>query len=136
MKRARIARGRSGGGAADARPEDMQLPVDITFRDMTPSNALEATIERWADRLARIEPRIQRCRVVIERPHRNRWTARLFHVRVELTIPGDTLVVGRDPARDDAHADPYVAVADAFRALRGQLLDTNELRRAPVELRA
>lgn len=114
----------------------MQLPVEITFRDMTPSLALQHTIERWADRLARMEPNIQRCDVVIERPHRKHKTGQLFHVRVEIAIAGSTIIVGRDPARDDAHTDPYVAVGDAFRAARRQLQNAIEIRRGQVKLHA
>ena len=114
----------------------MKLPVDITFRDMPPSLALEATIERWADRLARLEPRIVRCTVVVERPHRKHRSGQMFHVRVELAIPDGTIVVGRDPARDSAHADAFVAVGDAFRTVRRQLQDAIEIRRGDVKLHA
>jgi hypothetical protein len=114
----------------------MQLPVEITFRDMTPSLALEATIQRWADRLAWIEPNIQRCEVVIERPHRKRSSNQQFHVRIEVAIPGHSIIVGRDPARSEEHVDPYVAVGDAFRAARRQLQEAIEIRRGQVKLHA
>jgi hypothetical protein len=114
----------------------MTLPVDITFRDVPPSIALQATIERWADRLARLEPRISRCAVVVEQPHRKRWFGKLFHVRVELAMPDRVIAVGRDPAQGNAHADPYTAVGDAFRAARRQLHDAIEIRRGDVKFHA
>lgn len=114
----------------------MPLPVDITFRDMPASNALQASIERWADRLARLEPRISKCTVVVEQPHRKRWSGKQFHVRLEITMPDRVIVVGRDPAQDETHADPYVAVGDAFRAARRQLQDAIEIRRGDVKLHA
>ncbi len=114
----------------------MALPIDITFRDMTPSIALEATIERWVDRLARLEPRITRAAVVVERPHRKHRTGQLFHVRLEIAIPDQVIVVGRDPQLDEAHADAYTAVGDAFRAARRQLQDALEIRRGDVKIHA
>lgn len=114
----------------------MSVPIDITLRDMPSSFALEATIERWVDRLARMEPHILRCTVVVERPHRKHRSGQSFHVRIEIVIADHVIVVGRDPARDDAHVDPYVAVGDAFRAARRQLQDTIKVRRGDVKLHA
>ena len=111
----------------------MSLPIDITFRDMEPSPALEANIGEWCERLARLEPRISRFGVVIERPHRKHRTGQLFHVRLEIAIPDHVIVVGRDPARDEAHTDAYLAVGDAFRAARRQLQDAVEIRRGDVK---
>ncbi|MGE0401217.1 MAG: HPF/RaiA family ribosome-associated protein [Kofleriaceae bacterium] len=114
----------------------MLLPVDVTFRDMKPSLALEATIQDWADRLCRLEPRMTRAAVVISRPHRKQRSGQLFHVRLEISIPDRLIVVGRDPAYDDTHADPYAAVSDAFRTARRQLLEAVEIRRGDVKLHA
>lgn len=112
------------------------MPVEITFRNTSPSPALEAAIQRWVDRLVRIEPRMVRCAVVVERPHRKQRSGQPFHIRVEVAIPDGLIVVGRDPAHDDAHTDAYVAVADAFRAARRQLQDAIEIRRGDVKLHA
>ncbi|MFN0246966.1 MAG: HPF/RaiA family ribosome-associated protein [Kofleriaceae bacterium] len=114
----------------------MQTPVDITYRDMQPSIALDATIERWADRLGRLEPRISHCTVVVERPHRKHRTGQQFHVRLEIAIPDRVIVVGRDAGHDQGHEDPYVAVGDAFRAARRQLQEAIEIRRGDVKLHA
>jgi cold shock CspA family protein len=42
-------------------------------------------------------------------------------VRIDLTVPGQELVVSRDPAENQAHTDAYVAVRDAFDAAKRQL---------------
>jgi cold shock CspA family protein len=44
-------------------------------------------------------------------------------VRIELTVPGGRLVVARDHARNQAQADLYVAVRQAFREAKRQLQD-------------
>lgn len=111
-----------------------QFPVDIRFRGMTPSPAVEAAVERWADRLARAYERILHCVVVIEEPHRSQRHGQGFHVRVELAIPSGTIAVSRDPGRDPAHENVYGALNDAFRAARRQLKDRAQIRRGEVKL--
>jgi len=43
----------------------MQLPLQISFRDIPPSAAVEAKIRERADKLERYYDRINGCRVVI-----------------------------------------------------------------------
>ena len=88
--------------------------VEITFRGMDSSPALEQTIQRWCDRLVRVYHRIQRIGVTIEQPHRRHAHGNNFHITVEVVVPNRTLVASRDPAHDGAHEDAYVAIADAF----------------------
>lgn len=90
---------------------------------MDPSEALEAEVLRRCEWLARFYPRIMGCRVAIEAPHRHHKRGLLYRVRIDLTVPGAELVVGRDPPEHLAHADVYVAVRDAFRAARRALMD-------------
>jgi cold shock CspA family protein len=60
---------------------------------------------------------------VVERPHRQHHKGTLFHVRIDLRVPGRELVVNRDPTEHHAHEDVYVAIRDAFDAARRQLED-------------
>lgn len=101
----------------------MQLPVDITFKDLDKSEALEARIREWVDKLERVYDRIVRCEVLVETPHRHHRNGRQYHVRVRLTVPGGEIVVSHDPGPDGAHEDAYVALRDTFNAARRQLED-------------
>ena len=108
----------------------MQLPVDITFKEIPPSDAVTARIHEWVDKLERVYDRIVRCEVVVETPHRHHRTGRHYHVRARLTLPGGELVASHDPGPDGAHEDVYVALRDTFVALRRQLEDhVRKLRR-------
>jgi len=111
----------------------MHSPVDITFRGMTPSAAVEAAIGKWTARLERLHGHIQRCDVVVEEPHRHQRQGRQFHVRITLAVPGGELVVSQDPGRDEAHEDVYIAVRDAFQAARRQLEDHIRRQRGDVK---
>jgi len=99
----------------------MQLPLQITFRDMPPSEALETAIREKAGKLEQFYDHIMGCRVVVEAPHQHHRKGKLYRVRIDLTVPGAELVVNRSPADHHAHEDAYVAVRDAFDAARRQL---------------
>jgi hypothetical protein len=88
---------------------------------MPPSAALEASIKGCVEDLESICGRIVSCRVSVEAPHRHKQNGRLYKVDVDLGVPGAKLVTARSPDDDLSHADPYVAVRDAFRATRRQL---------------
>jgi hypothetical protein len=111
----------------------MRLPLQLTFRNLQPSGALERRVRSWATRLGHVHPEIMGCRVAIEAPHRHHRTGNLIHVRIDLTVPGAEIVVGRDPPLHHAHRDPYVALRDAFRAARRQLEDQVRVRRHQVK---
>jgi len=99
----------------------MQKPLQITFRDMAPSEALEARIRQRVDKLDAFEDRITGCRVVVERLSARRRNGNDIGVRVELTLPGRTVMV--DETRDE---DAYVAVRDAFDAAERMLTKSGE----------
>jgi ribosomal subunit interface protein len=112
----------------------MQIPLQITFRDMEPSAAVEAKIRDRAARLDHYCDRIVSCRVMVESPHGHHHQGRLFHVRIDLGVPDGELVVTREHHhRDQAHEDVYVAIRDAFDAMKRQLVDYTRVRRGAVK---
>ncbi|MFQ5464473.1 MAG: HPF/RaiA family ribosome-associated protein [Thermodesulfobacteriota bacterium] len=99
----------------------MQQPVQITFRNMKPSEALKTAVRNEAEILDTICDQIVHCRVVVEAHHKHHHKGNLYHVRVDLTVPGSELVVSREPGEHHAHEDVYVAVRDAFVAASREL---------------
>jgi ribosome-associated translation inhibitor RaiA len=99
----------------------MSFPIEVRFRDMESSPALEQFVRRWAGKLGRVHERIAHCDVVIERPHQRHRQGQHVHVRVTIGVPGPDIVVSHDQELDGAHEDAYVVVRDAFRAARRQL---------------
>lgn len=96
--------------------------LQITFRNVDASPTIEAKIRERARELEQFFDRIVSCRVVVEAPNRRRHGG-LFHIRVDLKVPGKEIVVKRDPPEHHAHEDVYVAVRDCFDAVRRQLED-------------
>ncbi len=114
----------------------MQLPLQITFRHMDPSPAVEARIRQRVEELERFFDRIVSCRVIVECRHPRRRQGNLFRVRVDLKVPGAAIVVGRDPAARHAREDAHVAVRDAFDAARRLLEDRVREGRGEVKTHA
>ena len=106
--------------------------LQVTFRNTDASPAVEAKIRERARELEQFFDRIVSCRVVIEAPNRRRH-GDLFHIRIDLKIPGKEIVVKRDPPEHHAHEDVYVAVRDCFDAVRRQLEDYVRRRRGDVK---
>jgi ribosomal subunit interface protein len=99
----------------------MQLPLQVTFRDMPRSEAVEIKVREKAEKLSKFYDRIMSCRVVVQAPHLHHHQGKLFSVRIDITVPNDELVVSRDHHDDHSHEDIYVALRDAFNAAERQL---------------
>lgn len=99
----------------------MQIPVQITFRGMDTSAAVEARILEKAAKLDTFHDRITSCRVVVEAPHKRHQKGKLYLVSIDVTVPGAELVVNTGKRFNRSHEDVYVAVRDAFNAMRRQL---------------
>lgn len=111
----------------------MQIPVQIVFRGMKPSPAVETNIRAHVDKLERFFDRIMSCRIVVEQGHRHGHKGNLFHVRIDLKVPNGELVASRDPAEHQAHQDVYVSIRDAFDAIQRQLEDFARRHRGNVK---
>lgn len=70
---------------------------------------------------------------MIESPHKHHRKGNLYHLRIDVTVPGDEIVVKRSPDEQHSHEDPYVAVRDAFDSARRQLEDYARKRRGKVK---
>lgn len=113
----------------------MQRPIQITFRGMDPSEAVEQRVREKAAALETYFDRLIGCHVVVESPHRHSQQGNLYHVTVELSVPGGPpIVVGREHHDKQAHEDVYVAIRDAFGAARRRLQDHARKLRADVKV--
>lgn len=98
----------------------MTTPVQVTFRNLPKSEAIEAYVHEKATKLGRFRDAMTLCRVVVELPHRHRSHGSAYQVRVDIRIPGGDIVVNRtheDPRRQDAYAAIDLAFDDAERKL-------------------
>lgn len=94
----------------------MQIPLQITIRDVEQSDALETHIREKAEKLDDFFNHIMSCRVVVEMPHKHHNQGKHFNVRIDIGVAGGEIVVNRDKAED-----VYVALRDAFDAAKRQV---------------
>jgi cold shock CspA family protein/ribosome-associated translation inhibitor RaiA len=92
------------------------IPLQLSFRNVGPSPAIESRVRREAAKLERFHGRIIRCRAVVSAPERHHRKGKLYVVRIQITIPGKDIWVNRSAGLDHAHEDVYVAIRDAFAA--------------------
>ena len=111
----------------------MRLPLQITFRHMAPSPALETRIRELAERLEKFSDQIALCHVVVEGPHGHMHQGERFVVTMDITVPGKEITVRRARPNDPSHEDAYVALRDVFRAARRRLQDYERRRRRDVK---
>ncbi len=106
----------------------MQTPLNIAFHDVPRSEALEQHIRDKLETLEHLYPRLTRCNVTIEKPHRHKHQGNTFNVRIDLHVPGDEIVVNRD-----AHEDAYVALREAFDVAKHLIMQRAEKVRGDVK---
>jgi ribosomal subunit interface protein len=106
----------------------MQVPLKLAFREMEPSDAIEARIRERVSRLERFYDRITSCDVVVDAPHRHHHQGRIYEIRIVIRIPGADIAINRAGPHDHAHEDVYVALRDAFDAAERKLEDAQRRR--------
>ncbi len=111
----------------------MQLPLQITFRGFPHSDAVEANIREKGSKLDQFYTHIMNCRVVVEARHHHHQQGNLYHVRIDLTVPGKELVVSRERHDEHAHEDVYVAIRDAFDDAKRLLEDYARRQRGDIK---
>ena len=111
----------------------MQVPLEINWRGIDNSPAVEEEVRKRVDKLAQFFDPILSCRVVVEKPQGQHHKGDLFHVSINLKVPDKEIVTNRSPAVDHSHEDIYVCIRDAFDAARRQLQDYARIRRGDVK---
>jgi ribosomal subunit interface protein len=111
----------------------MQLPLQITFRNLEHSDAIEANVREKAAKIERFAEHITSCRVIVEAPHKHHHKGVIYRVKIDITLPGKEIVVNHHSDEHHAHEDVYVAIRDAFDAATRQLEDYARQRRGKVK---
>jgi cold shock CspA family protein/ribosome-associated translation inhibitor RaiA len=116
-------RSRDGPRSPASLHREGTMNLQVTFRHLEPSPRLEQLIREQAEKLDSFYGHIMSCHVMVDAIHRLHPNATVFQVRIDLTVPGGELYVGRDAGDPRTHEDVYFAVREAFHAIRRQLQD-------------
>lgn len=129
----------------------MKLPLQFTCRNVVHSDELEQEVGKRVAELETFSADIIGCRVMLERPHLHHENGNQCHVRIELTIPGETIVVSHKPTLhgavrdsdevghskdtgiDTAHRRARLAIHEAFDKARRRLQDAIRRQRGDVK---
>lgn len=102
----------------------MKQPLQITFHGMDRSDAVEEAVRRKCEHLDRFASDLMACRVVVDLKQQHKHQGRPFGVAISVTLPGRELVVDRVE-----NEDVYVALRDAFDAMKRQVEESARQRR-------
>jgi cold shock CspA family protein len=104
---------------------------------MPAAPAIEAEIRDRVEKLDRMYNHLIGCRVSVEQLHRQHRTGNVYEVHIELRVPGEDVVVSREPHHvRERYSDPdaNVALRDAFKTAERQLMEFKRKQRGDVKL--
>jgi ribosomal subunit interface protein len=88
---------------------------------MERSDEIETAVREKAAKLEEFYDRITSCHVAVEAAHCRHHTGNLYRVRIHLAVPRRDLAVNWPSDEHHAAEDVFVAIRDAFDAMRRQL---------------
>ncbi|HXW71289.1 MAG TPA: HPF/RaiA family ribosome-associated protein [Methylocella sp.] len=113
----------------------MQVPLQISFENMEPSEEIRAEIEKHAKRLEKFNGRITSCKVAVIAPHTRHRNGDLFKIDIRIAVPQrKDIFVTKTHGDVSEHQHINVAIKDAFAAAQRQLEDVVRKTRGDVKL--
>ncbi|MBA2399274.1 MAG: ribosome-associated translation inhibitor RaiA [Bradyrhizobium sp.] len=110
------------GSQPDRWKEQNAIAPEITFEGSETSDAARAQISSEIQRLDTHHHRITGCRVKVIAPSHKHRHGTGFQVHIWLTVPPhENIVVNQSGSSDARHEHAYVAIRDAFAAVRRQV---------------
>ena len=100
----------------------MQVPVEITFKDIEKTPDLEDFINIRIAKLEKICSYMISCRVTVERPQKHPDTGNPYRVRIDIKVPPAHEIVAKHTAsQPDMHDPLSVIINKTFQAAERQL---------------
>lgn len=112
------------------------IPTNVSFRQMEVSDAVRDEIIGRFEEISKVYEGVLCCDAVVSLPHKHRSRGKIPHVLLKVKVPGNMLVVDREPEMDITHKDIYVVVADAFHSMKHKLEEHARIRHGEVKAHA
>ena len=109
----------------------MKQALEVRFLGLEPSPAVEAAAREKAAKLDQFRGDLMSCRVTIELAHKHKHQGQPYAVRIDVTVSDQELCIDRVQ-----NEDVYVALRDAFDAMKRQLEDSARRARGQEKLHA
>ena len=108
----------------------MQVPLELTIKGVTDSNAIEEIIHGRIEKLEKIYDNIISCRVAIEKTLKDQQSGNPYRIRLNLRIPKNReIIIKRAPGGNPDNGNLGAMVRDAFDTAQRQLKELNNKRR-------
>lgn len=105
----------------------MNTPLEITFKGLDRSEAIEAKIMEKTAKLEKVFDRMTHCRVVVAAPNKHHHKGKSYEIKIDIGIPDHApLILSHESAVGDAQEDLQIALRDAFDAAKRRLDDIAE----------
>jgi cold shock CspA family protein len=111
----------------------MQLPLQVSFRHMEHSEAIEGLVREKAARLDKFAGDIMSCRVVVEPLARHHKRGNPYEVRIDLTLRRKEIAITREAAEHGEFKHLEIALREAFDEARREIEDYVRRRRRDVK---
>jgi ribosome-associated translation inhibitor RaiA len=104
----------------------MQVPLEISYREVEKTEALESLVMENVNELENFYNNIISCRIAIEKPNSTVSSGNPYRVRIAVRVPpGHELIVTKDQGDSDPEMPLGAVIRDAFSAVERQLKDLN-----------
>jgi len=118
----------------------MDIPLELSFHNMDPSDSLKAAVREHVGRLEQYHDHIIGCRVVIELPHKSqKASGNPPDVHIVLRVPGKEIVVSKElnhAGHKKSATDAYAVLDNAFAVAASRLKDYRRLTRGDVKYKS
>lgn len=102
----------------------MDTPLEITFKGLDKSPAIEAKIKEKVSKLEHIFSRITHCRIVVAAPNKHAHKGKSYEIKIEIGIPDHpSLVLKHKSEVGNAQDDLQIALRDSFEIAKRRLGD-------------
>ena len=88
--------------------------LEISFRDIEHSDAIEHQIRQKALKLTNRYDDITGIRAVVALPHNHNTKGKIAHISLEIGLPGELIAITNDSHDNREHENMYIALRDAF----------------------
>jgi cold shock CspA family protein len=113
----------------------MNVPLEITYRDVNKTDDLEDLIRSKAAKLNRICSYLSSCSVVVERDQKKQGTGDVFRVRVDMTVPpSHHFATVKHSDQKGKHINLHATVRRAFEAAERPLRELVEEQRGETKV--
>lgn len=113
----------------------MNVPVEISYRDVPKTPALEDLIREKCAKLEEVCDYISSCRVTVEQPEKHQRSGRPYRVRLEVSVPpGHRVVVDHEPVKVDRGTSVETDIRHAFGVAMRELKKLKERQRREVKV--